>query len=96
MGIPPLVIGTSAGKLLPKAGPWVNAMHTLFGLGLLAVAIWLLERILPPAATEALWALLLFGPLLYLIGRKRWRQATWVFLLYAIVGLLAGIFSNAT
>ncbi|MDD1622045.1 MAG: protein-disulfide reductase DsbD [Methylococcaceae bacterium] len=91
MGMPLLIIGTSAGKLLPKAGPWMNIMHTLFGLGLLAVAIWLLERILTPAASGALWALLLLGPLLYLIGRKRWKNAAWVFSLYGVIGLLAGI-----
>lgn len=91
MGLPLLIIGTSAGKLLPKAGPWMNVVHTLFGLGLLAVAIWLLGRIITPAATGALWALFLLSPLLYLIGRKRWRHAAWMFSLYAVIALLAGI-----
>jgi thioredoxin:protein disulfide reductase len=91
MGLPLLIIGTSAGKLLPKAGPWMNVMHALFGLGLLAVAIWLLGRILTPAATGALWVLLLLGPLLYLIGKKRWRNAAWIFSIYAVIGVLAVI-----
>lgn len=47
MGAPLLLIGTSAGRLLPKAGAWMEAVKAVFGVMLLAVAIWLLERILP-------------------------------------------------
>ena len=58
MGFPLLVIGTSGGKLLPKAGVWMLAVKAFFGVMLLAVAIWLLERILPASITLILWALL--------------------------------------
>jgi thioredoxin:protein disulfide reductase len=47
MGSPLLLIGTSAGKWLPKAGVWMNAVKSFFGMLLLAVAIYLLTRILP-------------------------------------------------
>lgn len=47
MGAPLLAIGTSAGKLLPKAGGWMDTIKAVFGVMLLAVAIWMLERILP-------------------------------------------------
>jgi len=60
MGIPLLVIGTSAGRWLPKAGPWMNAVKGAFGFMLLGLAIWMLERILPGAITMALWAVLVF------------------------------------
>jgi len=60
MGAPLLAFGASAGKLLPKAGPWMEAIKNLFGLLLLGVAVWMLERIIPPAATLALWAGVLF------------------------------------
>jgi thioredoxin:protein disulfide reductase len=60
MGAPLLAFGASAGKLLPKAGPWMEGIKNLFGLLLLGVAIWLLERILPPAGALALWAGLFF------------------------------------
>jgi len=60
MGAPLLVFGASAGKLLPRAGPWMESIKNLFGLLLLAVAVWMLERIVPPAVTLALWAGLLF------------------------------------
>jgi thioredoxin:protein disulfide reductase len=60
MGAPLLAFGASAGKLLPKAGPWMETIKNLFGLLLLGVAVWLLERIMPPAAALAMWAGLFF------------------------------------
>jgi len=59
MGLPLLVIGTSAGRLLPRAGAWMNAVKAIFGVLLLGVAVWMLERILPGPVTLALWAVLL-------------------------------------
>ncbi len=58
MGLPLLIIGTSAGHLLPKAGPWLNKIRAVFGVLMLAVALWLESRVLPPALTLALAALL--------------------------------------
>lgn len=59
MGTPLLLIGTSAGKWLPKTGKWMNAVKVFFGLLLLAVALFLLERILPQVLIMILWASLL-------------------------------------
>ncbi|HEY1772923.1 MAG TPA: protein-disulfide reductase DsbD [Gammaproteobacteria bacterium] len=58
MGIPLLIIGTSAGKLVPKAGAWMNAVKYVFGVILLGVAIWFIARVIPGAVTLALWAAL--------------------------------------
>ena len=58
MGVPLLVIGTSAGHFLPKAGAWMNGVKAIFGVVLLGVAIWFLSRILPGPLTLALWAAL--------------------------------------
>ncbi|HEX2239151.1 MAG TPA: protein-disulfide reductase DsbD [Gammaproteobacteria bacterium] len=66
MGIPVLAVGTAAGKLIPKAGPWMNIIQSIFGVVFLGVAIFLLERILPVAITMALWALLLIVTGIYL------------------------------
>jgi thiol:disulfide interchange protein DsbD len=64
MGAPLLAFGASAGKLLPRAGPWMATVKNLFGVLLLAVAAWMLERIVPPAAGLALWgAVVLVGAL---------------------------------
>ena len=62
MGAPLLLIGTSAGQWLPKAGYWMNAVKSFFGFLMLGVAIYLINRIIPPAFTMALWgALLVFA-----------------------------------
>jgi thiol:disulfide interchange protein DsbD len=65
MGLPLLILGSSGGKLLPKAGAWMNIIKNVFGLLLLAVPIFLLERIIPEIASQALWALLVLGAASY-------------------------------
>jgi len=60
MGVPLLLVGASAGHLLPKVGAWMDATKAVFGVMLLAVAVWMLERILPGPVTLALWAALAF------------------------------------
>lgn len=100
MGAPLLLIGTSAGKLLPKAGPWMNAIKAVFGVMLLGVAIWMLERILPAPLTMTLWAALLIVSAIYLGAldhlvpessgwRRLWKGTGLVILLYGTV-LLVG------
>lgn len=59
MGVPLLLIGASAGRLLPKAGAWMETVKVFFGVTLLAVAIWMLSRIIPAWASMALWSVLL-------------------------------------
>jgi len=66
LGAPLLVICTSGGKLLPKAGMWMNTVKAVFGVILLGVAILMLERILPGPVTLTLWALLLIVPAVYM------------------------------
>ncbi|HIP53681.1 MAG TPA: protein-disulfide reductase DsbD, partial [Chromatiales bacterium] len=48
MGVPLIAIGTSAGRLLPRAGAWMDTVKVVFGVIMLGVAIYLLERIIPP------------------------------------------------
>ncbi|TAL44994.1 MAG: protein-disulfide reductase DsbD [Methylovulum sp.] len=66
MGLPLLLLGASAGKFLPKAGNWLNSTKAVFGVIMLAVAVWMLSRILPPEVTMLLWAMLLIMPSIYL------------------------------
>jgi len=66
MGIPLVIWGTSAGRWLPRAGGWMNAVKAVFGVGLLALAIWMLERILPASVVMALWGSLLIACAVYL------------------------------
>jgi len=106
MGVPLLIIGASAGKLLPKAGTWMNAVKAAFGVGLLAIAVWLLERILPAAASMFLWAMLLIIPAIYLGAldalphpvsgwRRLWKGVGIVMLAYGVL-LLIGVASDST
>jgi thiol:disulfide interchange protein DsbD len=66
MGIPLLVVGTSAGKLLPKVGAWMQTIKAVFGVVLLGIAIWLLERVLPGPVILLLWGLLLIVCAIYM------------------------------
>jgi thiol:disulfide interchange protein DsbD len=66
MGIPLVIWGTSAGRWLPKAGVWMNAVKAVFGVGLLALAIWMLERVIPAPAIMALWGSLAIACGVYL------------------------------
>ena len=61
MGVPLLVVGIGGAELLPRVGAWMNAVKAAFGVLLLGVAIWLLDRLLPGALTLALWAALAIG-----------------------------------
>lgn len=66
MGIPLLIIGTSAGKFLPRAGAWMESVKAVFGVMLLGVALTLLERILPEMVSMFLWAALLIIAAIYM------------------------------
>ncbi len=55
MGLPLLIIGTSAGKILPQAGTWMNTIKAIFGVLMIALAIWMLERIIPEWIALLLW-----------------------------------------
>lgn len=100
MGLPLLLVGTSAGKWLPRAGAWMDAIKAVFGVMLLAVAIWLLERILPEAVTLLLWAALFIISAIYLGAlstlpaeaggwQKFWKGVGVLALVYGILLLIA-------
>lgn len=104
-GLPLLAIGASAGKLLPKAGHWMHTTKAVFGVGLLAVAVWLLERVLPSALSMAAWALLLIVPSVFMGAldhlppdvsgwRRLWKGLGLVMLTYGIL-LLIGVASDS-
>ena len=58
MGIPLILFGITGGKLLPKAGHWMNVVKVTFGFMMLAVAIMFVERLVNHVATDIAWALL--------------------------------------
>ena len=66
MGVPLLLLGASAGALLPKAGPWMESIKQFFGVLLLGVAIWLISPVIPAVVHMLLWAALLIISAIYL------------------------------
>ncbi len=70
MSIPLLLVGVSAGSLLPRAGAWMESVKRFFGVLMLAMALWLVSPVLPAAVQMVLWAALLLGYGAYLLRRR--------------------------
>lgn len=66
MGIPLLLVGTFGTTLLPRTGAWMNGVKIAFGLLLLGVAIWMVERLVAAPIALLLWAGLAIGSALAL------------------------------
>lgn len=58
MGVPLLLVGASAGSLLPRVGPWMDTVKSLFGVLFIALAIYFLQPLISPAAGMLLWSAL--------------------------------------
>ena len=110
MGAPLLLIGTSAGKLVPRAGAWMDAVKHFFGIVMLAMAIYMISRFVPTVV-----AMTLFGILAIVSGIRfgatdsigkdssQWQRVSkgigLVILLYGVallVGALSGVGSYTT
>ena len=61
MSVPLLLVGASAGALLPRAGAWMVEVKAVFGLLLLGVALWTVQPVLPGSLALALWGALALG-----------------------------------
>lgn len=61
MGVPLIAVALFGSTLLPRSGPWLNSVKQAFAFGLLAVAIWLLERVIPGPVSLTLWSALAAG-----------------------------------
>lgn len=105
MGVPLLLLGASAGALLPKSGPWMNAVRNFFGVVMLGMAIWLIGPMIPAAVQLGLWAALLVVTAIYLhaldalppqAGRwaRLWKGVGILLLVYGCA-LLLGALSGA-
>lgn len=104
MGAPLLVIGTSAGKLLPRAGAWMVTIKKIFGVVMLGVAIWFMERVLPGPVTLLLWSALVIVTALYMGAldtllpgarwQKLWKGLGMIMLIYGVI-LVVGAASGS-
>lgn len=98
MGMPLIILGSSAGKLLPRAGAWMVTVKQIFGVVMLGVAIWFMGRILPAPLTLFLWGLLLVVTSVYMgvfdrleagaTWKKLWKGVGTVFLVYGVALVL--------
>ncbi|WP_065187697.1 protein-disulfide reductase DsbD [Shewanella woodyi] len=92
MGLPLLIIGTSGGKLLPRAGSWMDIIKTIFGFLLIAVSVVMIGRIWPGFISDILWSIWGVTLIGYLMHQNKltefnWKQSTRSVLL--TLGLLA-------
>lgn len=86
MSIPLLLVGLSAGSLLPRVGPWMESVKRLFGVLMLAMALWLVSPVMPAVAQMLLWAALLLGYGFYLLRHTRHWAAMAAGAAFALLG----------
>ena len=97
MGVPLLLIGLGAGKFMPKPGGWMENITKIFGIIMLGVAIWLLDRVLSASIIMSLWALLFLATAIYLKTQSNMiaELASSVLFILGVV-LLVGLISGST
>jgi thiol:disulfide interchange protein DsbD len=105
MGVPLLLIGLSAGTLLPRAGAWMQGVKNFFGVAMLGIAIWLISPLISPALNMLLWATLLIVSAIHLHaidplpvnahGFSRLWKGIGVIALVAGVALLIGVLAGS-
>lgn len=106
MGAPLLLIGTSAGSLLPRAGMWMNKVKAVFGVMLLGLAIWMVSRFIDPQITFALAGVLILMSGVHLgafdslkaesTGRQRFAKGAGLVVALYGVALLIGTMSGGS
>jgi thiol:disulfide interchange protein DsbD len=96
MSIPLLLVGLSAGSLLPRAGAWMESVKRFFGVLMLAMALWLVSPVLPALAQMLLWAALLLGYGCYLLRARGHWAAMALGAAFAVLGAaqLVGVASG--
>ena len=97
MGVPLLLIGLGAGRFMPKPGGWMENITKIFGIIMLGVAIWLLDRVLSPSIIMSLWALLFLATAIYLKTQSNMfaELASSILFILGVV-LLVGLISGST
>lgn len=86
MGVPLMIVAALSGVMLPSAGPWMNLIRTISGLGLLALAIWILGRVIPNDLSLVLWGILCIIAAYFLLRAH---------MVFKILGVCIAIFGAA-
>ncbi len=106
MGLPLLLIGVGAGKFMPRPGGWMDTLTKVFGAVMIAIAIWMLSRILPESVNMLLWALFFMISAIYMgafepleVAKRSWnalfKALGIIFMIYGVL-LFAGVLSGST
>jgi thioredoxin:protein disulfide reductase len=106
-GVPLLVVGASSGELLPRAGMWMETIKHIFGVIMLGVAIWFLERVLPQPLILILWAMLFITTAIFIGAldkiepitthwQRLWKSLGLVMLVYGMVLVVASAYGGGT
>lgn len=106
-GVPLLVVGATSGELLPRAGIWMETIKSVFGVIMLGVAIWFLERVLPEPFVLILWAALLITTAIFIGALDRieavttqwqrlWKGLGLIMLVYGVVLVVAAANGGGT
>lgn len=107
LGVPLLIVGASSGELLPRAGAWMETIKRIFGVIMLGVAIWFLERVLPESVVLMLWAALLITTAIFIGALDRiesttthwqrlWKGLGLVILVYGAILIVAAASGGGT
>lgn len=95
MGVPLLLIGLGAGKFMPRPGGWMNSVSKVFGVIMLAIAIWMLEKILPSNIIMVLWAMLFIISAIYLGALEPLEQKRGWHSLVKGVGIISLVYGGS-
>jgi thiol:disulfide interchange protein DsbD len=96
MGLPLIVVGVSAGKFMPKPGAWMTLVNAIFGVLMLGVAVWMLEKVLSSEIIVLLYSFLGLGFSLYLgvkeghIFKRSVALILFIYSLTLFISVLAG------
>nr|WP_321268586.1 protein-disulfide reductase DsbD [uncultured Sulfurimonas sp.] len=100
MGIPLIAVGVSAGRFMPKPGAWMTMVSAVFGVMMLAVAVWMLERVVDEYVTMLLYSMLGIGFALYLGAFEKdshiFRRSVAIIMFIYSVALFIGVLGGST
>jgi thioredoxin:protein disulfide reductase len=89
MSVPLLLVGLSAGEILPRAGAWMEGVKHFFGVLMLGMALWIVSPVIPVAAQMFGWAALGIGYSVYLLSSQRVHWVAKAFgVMFAAIGLI--------
>ncbi|MFZ6815187.1 protein-disulfide reductase DsbD [Undibacterium sp. Rencai35W] len=97
MSVPLLLVGLSAGSLLPRAGAWMESIKRFFGVLMLAMAIWMVSPVIPVWSQMVAWSVLLISYAIYLLFLHKGNLYSKGFaIIFALAGAaqLAGVLTG--